>query len=578
MFVIRNLLEISLMFGFFYVVCWLFGKAFSIRIEPRRQDYRFLDLVIVGLTVLLALTYLSNIFVPINGDGFSVIFTLGLFFVVIRCCRSKSIYQKDYSIRRFISRLKRRKLKWLRLGLGLWLVCFVALSRAIAAQATNYDSYLYHFQIIDYFSYEKAVIGLGNLHSRLGFNSGIYPLASLFSKGPWGENGYRLANGFIVMLGFIDFSSRFRAINQCGFKREHLPSIFGLPIVLSFAFVEPGYWIASPGPDVSSGVLSIIAVSYFIRAVDDGNHLNIQLAVSSAVLAFSFRPINAVVLVFSIALIFRYRSFYSKQKIFRNIQLFLPALSLMTAVSIHSVVRTGYLFYPFPISFEIFNWTIPSDIMKEDLMWIESWAKSPGSNPQDILGNWQWVSSWWSSNISGLTNFLVLALVCSCLLVVGLSTRHLSLAKNNLLILFLVILPMYVWLSSGPDIRFALGQLSVVAVSPLLLVESRKSPEGLGRLVWRTTVISVVILISIEFIQNDLLILNSEQLFAGMNQKITNQLPVVQSTEPFMTLNDVVFSKPSNGSDQCVRQRWCTPYPNFELQLKSFLGWTLLRG
>lgn len=104
---------------------------------------------------------------------------------------------------------RRRSLQMLREALDLagspWVLAFLCLQFAMAwkmAQLTdNFDSYLYHYQLIDWYGEYGAVRGLPLVHFRLAFGSAWYALAGAFEFGPFASRAGNLPNFLAFSAG-----------------------------------------------------------------------------------------------------------------------------------------------------------------------------------------------------------------------------------------------------------------------------------------------------------------------------------------------------------------------------------------
>ena len=86
-----------------------------------------------------------------------------------------------------------------------WILALVLSQLAYAIKmvelTSNFDSYLYHYQIIGWYGEYGAVKGLGLLHFRLAFSSAWYALAAAFETGPLTGRGGNLPSFFLLSAG-----------------------------------------------------------------------------------------------------------------------------------------------------------------------------------------------------------------------------------------------------------------------------------------------------------------------------------------------------------------------------------------
>jgi len=64
----------------------------------------------------------------------------------------------------------------------------------------NYDSALYHIQVVRWAEQFAAVPGIGNLHAPLAFNNSSLLFDAMLSAGPWNGRSNHLANGLLILV------------------------------------------------------------------------------------------------------------------------------------------------------------------------------------------------------------------------------------------------------------------------------------------------------------------------------------------------------------------------------------------
>ncbi|WP_128112721.1 LIC_10190 family membrane protein [Polynucleobacter necessarius] len=121
-----------------------------------------------------------------------------------------------------------------------FVILLVVGSLALTAPA-NYDSGLYHFQSIRWLNEFPVVLGLGNVHGRLGFNQAYFSFVGLLNFFPFFNRGYAL--GGLLML----------VISAATLMEARLKDIRGgwwLNIWIFVAFIGVSN-TASPSPDIA---------------------------------------------------------------------------------------------------------------------------------------------------------------------------------------------------------------------------------------------------------------------------------------------------------------------------------------
>jgi hypothetical protein len=130
-------------------------------------------------------------------------------------------------------------------GLAILYFAFAALG-----PVTNYDSGLYHLGAIRYSTEYSAIPGLANLYFPFGYSNAQVPLAALLSNGPWGFNGFRLLNGFLITL--VGFDLFLRVLSGSRVRRFG-PGVYVLLVGLVVALIPlialADFWVASTTQD-----------------------------------------------------------------------------------------------------------------------------------------------------------------------------------------------------------------------------------------------------------------------------------------------------------------------------------------
>ena len=110
-------------------------------------------------------------------------------------------------------------------------------------------------------------------------------------------------------------------------------------------------------------------------------------------------------------------------------------------------------------------WSVPLSAIQSEANWVYSWAKAPGINPGDVLGNWSWLLPWMDQLPLTFEVILLSATVLILLNALLKSTSKVIASLNqNLSLLYIPLLgSLLFWFLSAPAIRF------VGAIPELLL-------------------------------------------------------------------------------------------------------------
>lgn len=182
------MISILLIWAYAAIVSYILGFGLC-RLMNRNKSYtcrHSASYILGGLGVL-----------TVYAEFFSLAGPVGLWanVVLIVICLSVTIWcRKDLS--ESIKKLPKPKepMFWITLGL------VVLFAYGSSFGIMHYDSDLYHGQSVRWIEEYGTVIGLGNLHSRIAYNSAAFPLTALFGfKYIFGKSMHVMA-GFLAMI------------------------------------------------------------------------------------------------------------------------------------------------------------------------------------------------------------------------------------------------------------------------------------------------------------------------------------------------------------------------------------------
>lgn len=400
--------------GFFLVVLsWLFylaavallGYPFAFLVNRKRNGSVTLRSSLwMGTLVAIMAILVLGIFMPLLSatalSAFGILLTAGAS-ATIYLLRSNHLDEK-FTLR-FI------KKEWLFVGaLGLALAY---LAIAALGPVTNYDTGLYHLGAIKYAGDYPTIPGLANLYFPFGYNTSLYPVGAFMGNGPWAGAGFRLFNGFLILLLVIDLVLRLaeakNAIGKLSTGTYFL--LVAAPITLVPLVSLSDYWVTSPSSDAAVLVISLISVAYLLDALTKNQNTVASASVSftAAVIAFSLRPTMVVFLiVLSLVLLYRVIRVRSQSLIY----LLIPAslgIVLLIIQSARDYLLSGWLQYPLSlVSFNV-SW------LAADPVWNRDATLGNARNPADIWGSvegFAWVGPYVSRMPSQWETFFIAGL------------------------------------------------------------------------------------------------------------------------------------------------------------------------
>lgn len=318
------------------------------------------------------------------------------------------------------------------------------------------DTPLYHWQAVKWIFSEKIVIGLVNLHSRFGFNSGwwlilaaLNPLKSL---------------EFCSFLSTLPYfaCSMLLAFFYKYFRVELLLTLIFFAI-LSSDFIELNMGcVATDGP-----AFGVVAAIFLVIAYWDSSEKlkNYFWILPSLALLISIKPSMMVMSLVLLILFF-------KKNLKEIVQYSWLPLIYLFLFSVRGFLTSGYPLYPLHIpKSQWVSWAATNQMIQEEMISITGWARNGGENFKQSVTNWDWLPSWFAVN----GNRTFIEFFVGIILLFILFRKKIPL--RNQLLSSVCILGLMVWFTSAPDTRFGLGYiygLWLLVLSPLVVELNKK--------------------------------------------------------------------------------------------------------
>ncbi len=357
-------------------------------------------------------------------------------------------------------------------ALGLAAVLAVGILMHAVQPPSFIDTSLYHAQIIQWIHRFAVVPGLGNLHSRLAFNSHADLLTAFFSP-----------------ASQLDFWPAFQqTINSYGFlvltlwqvrrAAQHLrpggrPWLAGYYLgSLLLLLLCTRFWISSPMPDMSAAVLGLLLLGVLLetpRLAPAGLGWLVLLAAT----AVTFKASAVAVLLWPTAWALRAnaRDWGQRFKVLMGVGLVvaLPWLG-------RNVVLSGYAVYPLAASAGtvVADWAIPTPRPAADLAEIRLFARRAANDWRRAQGQAipQWLPFWWQQHELADQRLLALWLL-SPVLVAGTlvwQRRARWWRRVEYQLYGLLLLNCGWWFGVAPALRFGYTYVIGMAVLGIVLV------------------------------------------------------------------------------------------------------------
>jgi len=358
----------------------------------------------LGTLVSIIAILVIGIFTPLRSPTALVAFGI---LVIIGANSTIYLMQSNHYDRNFTIHIN--KTDWFLIA-GL-AVALAYLALAALGPVTNYDSGLYHLGAIKYAGDYATIPGLANLYFPFGYNTSLYPVGAFLGNGLWNGNGFRLFNGFLILLLVVDLALRLAQTRKAKGKLSTGTYflLIATPLTLVPLVSLSDYWVTSPSSDAAVLVITLSSVAYLLDALTQKNHLvaNSSVSFTGAVIAFSLRP-TMVVFLIALSLVLLYRVIRIKS--IRRIYLLIPGIlgiSLLIIQSARDYLLSGWLQYPLSlISFDV-PW------LASDPIWNRDATLGNARNPADIWGSvegFAWVGPYLSRLPSQWETFFVAGL------------------------------------------------------------------------------------------------------------------------------------------------------------------------
>lgn len=331
-------------------------------------------------------------------------------------------------------------------------VLFVIFAYGASTGIIHYDTGLYHAQSIRWIEEYGIIPGLGNLHTRLAYNSASFCLSALYSFAFLGGQSFHCVAGFIAfLLAVVCFS---------GFWRKS----FKTPVLSDFVRMMGIYYLliifdemVSPASDyfMVLSVFYIIIIWLELLEQNEKSYIPYGLLCVMCVFVVTVKLSGALILLLTI----KPAIMLIKEKRGKEILGFLVA-GMITVFPFlaRNVMLSGWLVYPFTfIDLFDLDYKIPKGVADYDSKEIQVW----GRGYPDVSRYDEPVSKWlpeWMASLDSINKAFLLLAVMALVILVGLAIYGIVKRKGEMLDFLLVSGCMAAcflfWLTSAPLIRY----------------------------------------------------------------------------------------------------------------------------
>lgn len=337
-------------------------------------------------------------------------------------------------------------------SIALFLLFAYGTSRGII----HYDTGLYHAQSIRWIEEYGLVPGLGNLHSRLAYNSASFCLSALYSMAFLGGRSFHCCAGFLAFLLALVCAQGFRR----GMLRKPLLSDF-VRVMAIYYLLNIFDEMVSPASDYFMVLLTFFILIKWLDLLERGEQSYFPYAILCvmSVLVVSIKLSGALLLLLTLRPAWQMVRHLPKERRVWEIFKFL-GLGLLTIAPFlaRNVILSGWLVYPFT-EIDLFDvdFKIPKGMAEYDAREIQVWGRGFTDVTRYDEPAGKWLPEWAASLDSVNKLFLALAIsgvVLLLLLIIYALIKRKKDMAGYLHIGAVVAVCFLFWLFSAPLVRY----------------------------------------------------------------------------------------------------------------------------
>lgn len=348
----------------------------------RASNYRvkyFSSYIFAGIGFVTFFSELLSLFIKIG--------LLANAILVIICCFSIILLKKEF--KEIFSETK-SKIKPVRIA--LMVIAFLLFAYGASHGFMHYDSDLYHAQSIRWIEEYGVVKGLGNLHTRLAYNSASFCLTALYSMSFLGGQSFHVCAGFLAYIVTMLSSRMFKKTSLKEFKLSNIARIVSLYYVLTI-FDE----MVSPASDYFMVILTLGIMILYLELIEnkEKNPFPYTLLSLLGLIVLSIKVSGALVVLLALYPIY----ILLKGKDIKSlIKYVLLGIVTLVPFLVRNIILSGYLLYPFPqIDLFNFDYKIPAWVAEFDSHEIQVYGRGYSDVTRFDEPVTKWIGSWFSS-------------------------------------------------------------------------------------------------------------------------------------------------------------------------------------
>jgi hypothetical protein len=332
----------------------------------------------------------------------------------------------------------------------------------------NVDSPMYHLQIIKWLSLHKISFGLSNLEIRLGFNSSWHSLVALLDLSIYKFSTKYYISTLILSILIYETIRRNTKLNY-----SDIFLYLTISFLIFYSFLHPFgngvilNHLGNPERDIVGMLFFFLIIFFFLKAlensVDNKNYIN--LLVLSLFLCVTTRLMMSPMIILLIFIFFKNKEY----KIINFTTIFVSITSILWVL--RSFVLSGCLFFPFSQTCFKTSWAVNIKevqfFVNEAMRISRTLPTRNGVNDLDFsLYGYDWVTQWindyfFSAALLQIGSGIILITVFLLLTIIFFKKHKVKnvFDRYDLSIVICLLVIIFFWFISAPEIRYALGPL-----------------------------------------------------------------------------------------------------------------------
>lgn len=534
-----------------FLLLYGIGDTFNILLK-RFFKFSFRSIpykVLIGFCIVLLLLGFLHFFFPLNTVVLISLLVISSFSII-------TLLWKAITKKRKPSRVPNLPLILIVISSSLLTLLFL---NSTFGTLYVYDHGFYYLQILEWYKEYPLVVGLANIHGRLGFNNSSFLLFPIFEDlnliavdSNWVNAGLGLFTIFFSLWNLYKVIT----VKQYSISKIFLGFIW-LPICI-YLFSNSGRSLVSISPDNYIFYLQLILTGVLLsfRKISEYEFKKkffLVLLLSSTL--FTIKLSGGVFAIGAVLLlaVFTLQRFKLKQLV--KYSWFWFSISIASLIVLITITRSfllsGYPFYPSGILDINPKWSVTKEVMENELCFVKSWARDRSKACVSYMNEWEWVKPWFT-RLSKETVWPYLMVGSLLLMIFSISKKLLK--RTDILGIHLILISSTVyWFILAPDPRFALGIFwSFILLNGSIIITKYKSIIHYS--LFMDLIILVVLLSNISF----------EKIETESLSKSVEIRKYEQKYE--MTDSNIKVNTPSRGVECWEQELICTPY--FDSRLK----------